>query len=67
MRRKNVTGYGRMWKTWNAFGRMEAGFSISVPKHNRRISTCYLEEARAMLAGKDTRGKNRCTKLEGDE
>ena len=32
-----------------------------------RNRNCYLREARAMLEGKDTWGKNRCTKLIGDE
>lgn len=27
---------------------------------------CYLKEAHAMLKGKNTAGKNRCVKLEGD-
>lgn len=31
------------------------------------INPCYLKEARAMLQGKDTRGKNRCVKLTGDD
>lgn len=30
------------------------------------INPCYLKEARAILAGKDVRGRNRCTKLLGD-
>lgn len=30
------------------------------------INPCYLKEARAILAGKDVRGKNRCAHLEGD-
>lgn len=30
-------------------------------------SKCYLKEARAMLKGKNTRGKNKCVVLEGDE
>lgn len=30
------------------------------------INPCYLKEARAILEGKDVRGKNRCTKLPGD-
>lgn len=30
-------------------------------------AACYLKEARAILAGKDTRFKNRCQKLPGDE
>ena len=29
--------------------------------------TCYLKEARAMLEGKDTWGRNKCTKLIGDD
>jgi len=31
------------------------------------INPCYLTEARAILAGKDVRGKNRCIKLVGDD
>lgn len=30
------------------------------------ITKCYLKEARAIPAGKDVRGRNRCTKLVGD-
>ena len=30
------------------------------------INSCYLKEARAILEGKNTRGKNKCVKLEGD-
>jgi len=30
------------------------------------INPCYLKEARAMLEGKNTRGKNKCVKLAGD-
>lgn len=30
------------------------------------INTCYLKEARAMLEGKDTKGKNKCCPLPGD-
>ena len=34
-----------------------------IPKGKR---ACYLKEARAIMDGKDTKGKNRCTHLEGD-
>ncbi len=34
-----------------------------IPKGKR---ACYLKEARAILDGKDTRFKNRCTYLVGD-
>lgn len=34
-----------------------------IPKSKR---ACYLKEARAILDGKDTKGKNRCTHLVGD-
>lgn len=30
------------------------------------INPCYLKEARAILQGKDVRGRNKCTKLAGD-
>lgn len=30
------------------------------------ISPCYLKEARAILRGKDVRGRNKCVKLPGD-
>lgn len=30
------------------------------------INPCYLKEARAMLEGKDTKGKNKCCPLPGD-
>ena len=33
---------------------------------NRIVSTCYMKEARAILEGKNWRGKNKCTKLIGD-
>ena len=31
------------------------------------INPCYLKEARAMLEGKNTRGRNKCVELEGDQ
>ncbi len=30
------------------------------------VTTCYLRESRAILAGKDVRGRNKCVKLPGD-
>lgn len=36
-------------------------------KRPEGVSECYLKEARAMLQGKHWQGKNKCTKLVGDE
>lgn len=38
-----------------------------VPNRIPTVSSCYIKEARAMLAGKHWEGKNRCVKLPGDE
>jgi hypothetical protein len=32
----------------------------------KAINPCYLKEARAILQGKDVRGRNKCIKLPGD-
>ena len=32
----------------------------------KAISPCYLKEAKAILQGKDVRGRNKCVKLPGD-
>lgn len=40
--------------------------SARIAQIEAAINTCYLKEARAMLEGKDVRGKNRCVKLPGD-
>ena len=32
-----------------------------------KVKSCYMKEARAILTGKHWEGKNKCTKLEGDE
>lgn len=57
------------------FGFTRAEYKLGVRKYsgsknphtNATVSPCHLAEARAMLAGKNTRGKNRCVKLPGDE
>jgi hypothetical protein len=60
----NYILYKAAWKT---FMRMEQGFSVPIKSRNVNISGCYLKEARAMLAGRNTAGKNKCVKLDGDE
>jgi hypothetical protein len=66
-RSKPADCYSTIWRAWRAFSRMEGGFSVHVTKGRNDISRCYLNEARAMLAGKNTAGKNKCVKLPGDE
>ena len=65
----------RAWSAYNNLALVDIPETFRHPRRHRGIpkrpldrviSACYLKEARAMLAGKDTRGKNRCTKLEGD-
>ncbi len=61
---------GKAGRAWKIFNKMP--FDIeSVAVSGRMVgiphAACYLKEARAMLQGKDTRGKNRCQKLIGDD
>ena len=40
--------------------------AMKARSHYTENASCYLAEARAMLKGKNTTNKNRCTKLQGD-
>ena len=66
----------RAWKAYNHLIPADVPGTFRHPRRHRGIpkrpldrviSACYLKEARAMLAGKDTRFKNRCQKLPGDD
>jgi hypothetical protein len=66
---RGVIGKGA--RAWKAYNRMPFDpDTIVIGHYSRRAHvphvTCYLKEAKAILAGKDTRGRNKCVKLVGD-
>jgi hypothetical protein len=59
-------------RKWRA-AHPEARTSTGTPEQKKArreqikaINPCYLKEARAILQGKDVRGRNKCVKLPGD-
>lgn len=60
-------------RAWKIFSRIESDY-WNIPSEKEKFyaispkkRSCYVKEARAMLEGKNWRGKNRCVKLLGDE
>lgn len=60
-------------RAWAGFRRIECMLGISryhstaYNGTSRTFSACHLKEAKAMLDGKNTRNKNKCVKLPGDD